>query len=46
MGKIKEEWQVKQARESIRLLLFRATVQTAERTLLFLRNCRNPVAPR
>ena len=46
MGKNKEGWQVKQAREAIRLLLFRATFQTAERNLLFLRNCRKPVAPR
>jgi hypothetical protein len=46
LGKNKEEWQVKQARESVRLLLFRATFQTAERNPLFLRNCRRPVAPR
>jgi hypothetical protein len=26
--------------------LFRTTFQTAERNLLFLRNCRKPVAPR
>jgi hypothetical protein len=48
MGKNKEEWQIKlkQAREAIRLLLFCTTFQTAERNLLFLRNCRKPVAPR
>ena len=48
MGENKEEWQIKlkQARESVRLLLFRTTFQTAERNLLFLRNCRRPVAPR
>ena len=46
MGKNKEECQLKQAWEAIRLLLFRPPFQTAERNLLFLRNCRQPVAPR